>query len=129
MVALFRAKTDMQMTNGKRRNLRRGLVWLVVFLFWQVACQSKPVLPTPTLLPTPVPPTAAPTLSPTQTPKPLPDLPVTLDNNLGADWRRGEIRWSPDSRFVAATFWAGNSAQTYLVDSRTGDWHATRWPR
>ena len=88
-----------------------------------VACQSEPVLPTPTTFPTPILPTA------TVTPKPLPTptVPavrhVQLENTLGADWSRADVIWSPDNRFVAVTFWAGSAAQTYVIDARTGDSH------
>ena len=49
------------------------------------------------------------------------NLNVKLENTLGTGWTRGEVIWSPDSRFVAVTFWADTLAQTYVVDSRTGE--------
>jgi dipeptidyl aminopeptidase/acylaminoacyl peptidase len=46
---------------------------------------------------------------------------VTLKNTLDRGWTRGEVIWSPDNRFFAVTFWAGDAAQTYVIDSRTGE--------
>jgi len=87
-----------------------------------VGCQSRPLPRTPTPLPLmPLPPTLAPTATPAPTPTTSANLNVTLNNSLGVGWTRGEVVWSPDSRFLAMIFWAGDSAQSYVVDSRTGE--------
>ena len=85
------------------------------------SCQSSPLPPTPTAMPTPVPPTA------TVTPRPLPTptVPavrhVKLESALGLDWQHADVIWSPDNRTIAVTYWAGPSAQTFIVDARTGE--------
>jgi len=104
---------------------RRWHKWLWVMLALVIGlagCQEdKPLPPTPTPMPTPVPLTATPTVRPAPTATASANLNVKLENTLGTGWTRGEVIWSPDSRFVAMTFWADTLAQTYLVDSRTGE--------
>jgi dipeptidyl aminopeptidase/acylaminoacyl peptidase len=104
---------------------RRWHKWLWVMLALVIAlagCQEdEPLLPTPTPLPTPVPLTPTPTLRPAPTPTASATMNVNLENTLGTGWTRGEVIWSPDSRFVAVTYWADTLAQTYVVDSRTGE--------
>lgn len=63
----------------------------------------------------------APTALPTLPPPPAPDLNIALENHLDAYWRRADVTWSPDSRYLAATYWAGWRAQTFLIDGRTGE--------
>ena len=88
-----------------------------------VSCQSRPLPPTPTAVEEPVLPTLDPTatVKPAPTPTTPPDLNVSIEDTLQADWTRGEVNWSPDSRFLAVTFWADRVAQTHVVDSRTGE--------
>jgi len=104
---------------------RRWHNWLWVMLALVIGlagCQEdKPLPPTPTPVPTPVSLTATPTVRPAPTATASANLNIKLENTLGTGWTRGEVIWSPDSRFVAVTFWADTLAQTYVVDSRTGE--------
>jgi Tol biopolymer transport system component len=104
---------------------RRWHTWLWVMLALVIGlagCQEdKPLPPTPTPMPTPILLTATPTVRPAPTATASANLNVKLENTLGTGWTRGEVIWSPDSRFVAVTFWADTLAQTYVVDSRTGE--------
>ncbi len=86
------------------------------------SCQSSPLPPAPTAFLTPSMPLLA-----TGTPKPLPTPTVPavrhikLESALGLDWQRADVIWSPDNRNVAVTYWANSSAQTFIVDARTGE--------
>lgn len=112
-----------QVATSKVRKVRRKstLIGAMLALMVLAACQNRPIPNTPTPLPTQVPPTPAPTATPAPTPTPSADMNVTLKNTLGSVWKRADVIWSPDSRFLAVTFWADVAAQTYLVDSRTGE--------
>jgi dipeptidyl aminopeptidase/acylaminoacyl peptidase len=110
---------------GRKMQVARrksALLGAMVALVVLVACQSRPIPRTPTPLPpAPVPPTPISTAPPAPTPTPSADMNVALKNTLGPGWKRAEVVWSPDSRFLAVTFWADMAAQTYVVDSRTGE--------
>lgn len=85
-------------------------------------CASSPSPNTPAPQPPTLPaPTSAPTAVPAPTPTASGNVNVALQNTLGVGWTRGDIVWSPDGRLLAVTFWAGDSAQSYIVDSRTGE--------
>ena len=107
-----------------RRRLSKWLWVVIAMVIGAAGCQSEPLPPTPTPMPAlPQPPTAPPTAAakPAPTPTVSAILNVQLENTLGTGWARGEVIWSSDSRFVAMTFWADTLAQTYIVDSRTGE--------
>ena len=95
---------------------------ILAVVFALAGCTSNPVPGTPTPQPPTLPaPTAAPTIAPAPTPTPSGNVNVTLQNTLGVGWTRADMVWSPDGRLLAVTFWAGDSAQSYIVDSRTGE--------
>ena len=105
-----------------RRRWRKWLWVMLALVIGLVGCQEdKPLPPTPTPMPTPILLTATPTVRPAPTATASANLNVKLENTLGTGWTHGEVVWSPDSRFAAVTFWADTLAQTYVVDSRTGE--------
>lgn len=111
---------------GTSRKAQVGFVWWVVLAMaiGLIGCQGQtpPSAPTPTDVPQ-VLPTVEPTATarPAPTPTVSPDMSVSIEDTLQADWTRGEVNWSPDNRFLAVTFWADRTAQTHVVDSRTGE--------
>lgn len=118
-----------QAAQCKSQNARKSQVtsvwWIVLAVVIGLAgCQRQ--TPPPVSTPTDVPqvlPTVEPTATarPAPTPTVSPDMSVSIEDTLQADWTRGQVNWSPDNRFLAVTFWADRTAQTHVVDSRTGD--------
>jgi dipeptidyl aminopeptidase/acylaminoacyl peptidase len=99
---------------------------LAVGLITALAACGANTIPSPRVTDTPVRPrTAAPALPPpTQlrpTPTPAPDVNIPLENRLDASWQRADVAWSPDSRNIAVTYWAGWRTQTFLIDARTSE--------
>jgi hypothetical protein len=112
----------MQVT--RRRSHPYGGLMVLAVVIGLAGCQRQTLSPvsTPTnapqVLPT-VEPTA--TARPAPTPTVSPDMSVPIEDTLQADWTRGQVNWSPDNHFLAVTFWSDRTAQTHVVDSRTGE--------